>query len=49
MDSKALNLDSGLDVGPKLDLAGLPDLLGFHLRLAHVAMYRDFTTGGESP
>jgi DNA-binding MarR family transcriptional regulator len=25
-----------------LDLAGLPDLLGFHLRLAHVAMYRDF-------
>lgn len=26
----------------KLDLDGLPDLLGFHLRLAHVAMYRDF-------
>lgn len=25
-----------------LDLAGLADLLGFHLRLAHVAMYRDF-------
>lgn len=25
-----------------LDLAGLPDLLGFHLRLAHVAIYRDF-------
>jgi DNA-binding MarR family transcriptional regulator len=28
----------------KLDLDGLPDLLGFHLRLAHVAMYRDFAT-----
>lgn len=27
----------------RLDLAGLPELLGFHLRLAHVAMYRDFT------
>jgi DNA-binding MarR family transcriptional regulator len=26
----------------KLHLDGLPDLLGFHLRLAHVAMYRDF-------
>lgn len=25
-----------------LDLAGLSDLLGFHLRLAHVAIYRDF-------
>lgn len=29
---------------PKLDLDGLPDLLGFHLRMAHVAMYRDFAT-----
>lgn len=27
----------------RLDLDGLPDLLGFHLRLAHVAVYRDFT------
>jgi DNA-binding MarR family transcriptional regulator len=25
-----------------LDLDGLPDLLGFHVRLAQVAMYRDF-------
>lgn len=33
---------SGLANG-KLDLDGLPDLLGFHLRLAHVSMYRDFT------
>ena len=28
---------------PKLDLGDLPELLGFHLRLAHVAMHRDFT------
>ena len=28
---------------PRLDLGVLPDLLGFHLRLANVAMYRDFT------
>jgi DNA-binding MarR family transcriptional regulator len=28
--------------GGRLDLDGLPDLLGFHLRLAHVAVYRDF-------
>jgi DNA-binding MarR family transcriptional regulator len=27
----------------RLDLGDLPSLLGFHLRLAHVAMYRDFT------
>lgn len=27
----------------KLFLDGLPDLLGFNLRMAHVAMYRDFT------
>lgn len=26
----------------RLDLGGLAGLLGFHLRLAHVAMYRDF-------
>jgi DNA-binding MarR family transcriptional regulator len=26
-----------------LDLGTLPDLLGFHLRLANVAVYRDFT------
>jgi DNA-binding MarR family transcriptional regulator len=31
-----------------LDLDGLPALLGFHLRLAHVAMYRDFTTAMAS-
>ncbi|MCR5879823.1 MarR family winged helix-turn-helix transcriptional regulator [Phenylobacterium sp. J367] len=39
--------DAGPDtklLDPKLHLDGLPDLLGFHLRLAHVAMYRDFTT-----
>lgn len=37
---------SGSDPGPdaKLDLDGLPELLGFQLRLAHVAMYRDFMT-----
>lgn len=34
--------DAGFDT--KLDLDGLPELLGFHLRLAHVAMYRDFMT-----
>ena len=28
---------------PLFDLGDLPSLLGFHLRLAHVAMYRDFT------
>lgn len=32
----------GPSVESKLDLDGLPNLLGFHLRLAHVAMYRDF-------
>lgn len=32
-----------LDDGPILSLDGLPDLLGFHLRLAHVAVYRDFS------
>lgn len=32
----------------QLDLDGLPALLGFHLRLAHVAMYRDFTTAMAS-
>ncbi len=26
----------------RLDMDGLPDLLGFHLRLAQVAMYRDW-------
>lgn len=44
MDSKTLTAppEGGRDT--KLHLDGLPDLLGFHLRLAHVAMYRDFTT-----
>ena len=43
MDSKTLAVtpEDGRDT--KLHLDGLPDLLGFHLRLAHVAMYRDFT------
>lgn len=27
-----------------LDMDGLPELLGFHLRLAQVAIYRDFST-----
>lgn len=39
-----LAAESGLANTGKLDLDGLPDLLGFHLRLAHVAVYRDFTT-----
>jgi len=36
--------DLGFAAGRKLDLDGLPELLGFHLRLAHIAMYRDFST-----
>jgi len=40
-DTETVPAESGLAAG-KLDLDGLPDLLGFHLRLAHVAMYRDF-------
>lgn len=44
MDPKPLTTDPDLDAGPKLDLDELPDLMGFHLRLAHVAMYRDFAT-----
>jgi len=45
MDSKSVT-ESASEAAdtPKLHLDGLPDLLGFHLRLAHVAMYRDFTT-----
>lgn len=35
--------DLGFAAGRKLDLDGLPDLLGFHIRLAHIAIYRDFT------
>jgi len=31
-----------LESPPRLDLDGLSELLGFHLRLAQVAMYRDF-------
>ena len=27
---------------PPLDVGRLGDLLGFHLRMAHVAIYRDF-------
>lgn len=42
MDSTTLSApDDRVDT--KLHLDGLPQLLGFHLRLAHVAMYRDFT------
>jgi DNA-binding MarR family transcriptional regulator len=39
---------SGDDVGARtqnLVLGNLANLLGFHLRLAHVAVYRDFTAG----
>jgi DNA-binding MarR family transcriptional regulator len=35
-------------VSTKLDLDGLPDLLGFQLRMAHVAVYRDFATAMET-
>ena len=42
-DIDLLAAESGLANNGKLDLDGLPDLLGFHLRLAHVAVYRDFT------
>jgi DNA-binding MarR family transcriptional regulator len=31
-----------LNADERLDLDGLSDLLGFHLRMAHVAVYRDF-------
>lgn len=44
MDTKPLTIDPVLGAGAKLDLDELPDLVGFHLRLAHVAMYRDFAT-----
>lgn len=43
-DAFVLTTDSAAAAGPRLDLDGLPDLLGFHLRMAHVAMYRDFAT-----
>jgi DNA-binding MarR family transcriptional regulator len=33
---------SDSSAAPGLDLGKLPELLGFHLRIAHVAMYRDF-------
>lgn len=36
--------DLARDAGDEpLDLDGLSELLGFHLRLAHVAIYRDFS------
>jgi DNA-binding MarR family transcriptional regulator len=42
MDSTILSTpDAGVDT--RLQLDGLSQLVGFHLRLAHVAMYRDFT------
>jgi DNA-binding MarR family transcriptional regulator len=34
--------ESSLEDSTGLDLEGLSELLGFHLRLAQVAMYRDF-------
>jgi DNA-binding MarR family transcriptional regulator len=40
-DADGLPADTDL-VSGRLDLDGLSDLLGFHLRLAHVAIYRDF-------
>ena len=43
-DIDLLAAESGLANDGKLDLDGLPNLLGFHLRLAHVAVYRDFTS-----
>lgn len=42
-DSDPDPADSAAAAGRKLDLDGLPDLLGFHLRLAQVAVHRDFT------
>ena len=41
-DSADLLRDPEFPADALLDLDGLTDLLGFHLRLAHVAMYRDF-------
>jgi DNA-binding MarR family transcriptional regulator len=35
---------SDAPASPPLDLGGLQDLLGFQLRMAHVAMHRDFVT-----
>lgn len=43
MDAKTLTAPAEDILDARLDLDGLPDLLGFHLRLAHVAVYRDFT------
>src|SRR5689334_15056034 len=39
-----MNAEAAIDPrdSDDLDLGTLPKLLGFHLRLAHVAMYRDF-------
>jgi DNA-binding MarR family transcriptional regulator len=33
---------AALNTDERLDLDGLPDLLGFHLRMAQIAVYRDF-------
>lgn len=42
MASETLSDPSASSDATRLDLAALPELLGFHLRIAHVAMYRDF-------
>ena len=44
MGTETLNDIGAFSADERLDLANLPNLLGFHLRLAHVAMYRDFAT-----
>lgn len=41
-DSSAVRTIGPSADAPGLDLSGLDGLLGFHLRMAHVAMYRDF-------
>ena len=42
-DTTVLPTEPTSATGRSLDLGSLPELLGFHLRLANVAVYRDFT------
>lgn len=45
-DAASLPAEAGIstkDLTAPLDLDGLQSLLGFHLRLAHVTVYRDFS------
>ena len=42
-DTNVLPTEPTSATGRSLDLGSLPELLGFHLRLANVAVYRDFT------